>query len=60
MNSTFLAFSSFFSISFMRLFFYSVVCEVFENVLFTKAGRIDEILSHITLDDCFYNQFRQH
>lgn len=41
-------------------FFYSVVCKVFQNVLFTKASRIDEILSHITPDNCFHNQFRQH
>lgn len=44
----------------LQIFFHSTVSVVFENVLFTKAGRIDEIPSHIRVCNCFHNQFRQH
>lgn len=64
MDSMFLGFSPFIlkylQNTLYKTVFHSIACKVFENVLLTKAGGIDEILSHIKAYDCFLNQFRQH
>lgn len=40
--------------------YFSFLCEAFENVLFTEAGRIDEMPSHMRMCNCFHNRFGQH